>query len=79
MDEDDRDLVNRLFVTATAMLEDLTATAVAGQSASASSEELSGVGEALMAEVRRIGIIAEAGWIIASRNDQKESAQKDPR
>lgn len=79
MDKDDRDLVNRLFVTATVMLEDLTEIAVAGQLTSTPPQELRALGEALTAEARRLAIVASAAMIIARRSATEAPPRKDPR
>ena len=66
MDDDYRDLANRLFATATAMLEDAIGTAVAGQSPRLDARRLGDAARRLQAAGREIGAIAEAAAIVAS-------------
>ena len=66
MDDDYRELANRLFATATAMLEDATEVAVAGQSLRLDSSQLANHGRRLQAAARDIAIIAEAAMIVAN-------------
>ena len=65
MDDDHRELANRLFATATAMLEDATEAAVAGQSPRLSLQRLVEQGRRLEAAARDIAIIAQAAVVIA--------------
>ena len=65
MDDNDRDLANRLFATATAMLEDAMEVAVAGQLPRLSPSQLSDVGRRLQAAAHDIVVIAEAAAIVA--------------
>ncbi len=67
MDDDHRELVQRLFVAATAMLEDAIEVAVAGQSPRLDPSELADHGRRLHAAMRDIAIIAEAAAIVADR------------
>ncbi len=66
MDDDYRELANRLFATATAMLEDATEAAIAGQSQRLNPPQLADHGRRLQATVRDIAIIAEAAVIVAN-------------
>lgn len=68
MDEDTRELVNRLFVTATAMLEDASLIAAAGQSVTPSPSALADHARRLQSAARTIAAIAEAAAIIAETN-----------
>ena len=65
MDDDQRELANHLFAAATAMIEDLVETAVAGQSPRLSSSQLADHGRSLQAATRDVAIIVEAATIIA--------------
>ena len=68
MEEDERDrkeLANRLFATATAMLEDAVEIASTGQSGRRSLEELVLTARALGARTRKITAIAEAVMVVA--------------
>ena len=67
MVDDYRELANRLFATATAMLEDATELAVAGQSARLTSSLLADQSRRLQAAVRDIAIVAEAATIAANQ------------
>lgn len=65
MDDDNRELANHLFATATAMLEDATEVAGAGQSPRLSASQLADHGRRLQAAARNIAVIAEAAMIVA--------------
>jgi hypothetical protein len=71
MDDDTRDLGNRLFATATAMLEDAIEVAVAGQSLRLNPAQLADTGRRLQAAARDIAIIAEAAMIIINLGDNR--------
>ena len=79
MDDDYRELANRLFATATAMLEDAIEAAVAGQSPRLTPSQLADNGRRLQKAAREIAIIAEAVVIVANlgvnrcRNRRKRS------
>ena len=66
MDDDCRELANRLFATATAMLEDVIEAAAAGQSQRLNPPQLADHGRQLQATARDIAIIAEAAVIVAN-------------
>ncbi len=66
MDDDCRELANRLFATATAMLEDVIEAAVAGQSTRLNPSQLADHGCGLQTAAHDIAIIAEAATIIAN-------------
>ena len=66
MDDDHRELANRLFGTATAMLEDAIEAAVAGQSPKLGSEQLADHARRLHAAAREIAVIAEAAMIVVN-------------
>ncbi len=70
MDDDHREQANRLFATATVMLEDATEAAVAGQSARLDPAQLADHGHRLQATARDIAIIAEAAMIVANLGDK---------
>jgi len=65
MDDSYRELTNRLFATATAMLEDAIEHAVAGQSAKHSPRQLLLHAERLQQAAREIAVIADACAIVA--------------
>ena len=69
MGDDDRELVNRLFAAATAMLEDAALVAVEGQSPSLGPSRLADCGRRLQAAAHDITAIAEACTVIADRGD----------
>ncbi|MEQ9350125.1 MAG: hypothetical protein RII27_06265, partial [Alphaproteobacteria bacterium] len=64
--DDTRDLVNQLFATATAMLEDASDIAVAGQSSRQSLAELMELADQLNVEAEKIATIARAARVIAA-------------
>ena len=65
MDDDQGELANHLFAAATAMIEDMVETAVAGQSSQFTPSQLADHGRCLQASAREVAIIAEAAMIIA--------------
>jgi len=65
MDDDYRDLANRLFATGTAMLEDAIEMAIAGQSQRLGPSELADFGRRLGAVAHDVIVIAEAAAIAA--------------
>lgn len=65
MDDDYRELANRLFARATVMLEDAIETAVKGQSSRLKPSQLSDVAHQLQTAVREIAVIAQAAAIVA--------------
>ena len=79
MDDDYRELANRLFATATAMLEDVIEVAIAGQSPRLTPSQLADHGRRLQSAAHDIAIIAEAAVIVAipgvnrRRNRRKRS------
>ncbi len=77
MDDDHRELANRLFAAATAMLEDATELAVAGQSVWLNPAQIVDTGRRLQAAARDIGIIAEATTIVANPGaNRRQSSRK---
>lgn len=76
MDDDHRDLVNRLFATATAMLEETIELAVDGPSSSRSLTELASDGRRLASASRDIAIIAQAATIIAEAPSGRRSSYR---
>ncbi len=79
MDDDCRELTNRLFATATALLEDVVEVAVAGQSSRLTPSQFADHGRRLQSAAHEIAIIAEAAVIVANpgadrrRNRRKRS------
>ena len=79
MDDDCRELTNRLFAMATALLEDVIEVAVAGQSPRLTPSQLADHGRRLQSAAHEIAIIAEAAVIVANpgadrrRNRRKRS------
>lgn len=66
MHDDDHELVNQLFAVATAMLEDATEIAAAGQVSGSAATLLAVHGRQLQTAVRDVAAIAEAITIIAN-------------
>ena len=66
MDDETRELVNQLFATGTAMLEDGIEVAVTGQSARLSPSQLAETGRRFQTLAREIVVVAEAITIIAN-------------
>ena len=71
MDDDRRELANRLFAAVTAMLEDAIEVAVAGQSPRLNPARLADIGRRLQAAARNIAIIAEAATIAANLGNNR--------
>ncbi len=69
MDDDYRDLANRLFATGTAMLEDAIEIAIAGQSQGLGPSDLADLGRRLQAAAQDIAVLAQAAAIIAGLDE----------
>lgn len=69
LDDDLRALANRLFATATGMLEDAIEPSDAGQSPHLSLLQLAETGRRLQVAIREIAVVAEAATIVASLSD----------
>ena len=72
MDDDQRELANRLFAVATATLEDAIAVAVAGQSAKLGPRQLADRARQLHAAARDITVISEAAMIVANSGTNQQ-------
>jgi len=66
MDDDRRELANRLFAAVTAMLEDAIEVAVAGQSPKLDPRQLANRARRLYAAAQEIAAMAEAAMIVAN-------------
>ncbi len=66
MDDDHRELVRRLFVAATELIETAHDATVAGQSSEIAAENYAEVARRLHATAQDITVIAEAGMIVAN-------------
>jgi len=64
MDDDTHEMVRRLFATATALLEDATPVAIAGQSPRASKAQLAVYARRLESAARNIAILAAAAGVV---------------
>ena len=65
MDDDHRELANRLMATATAVLEDAIQAAVEGQSPGLSASQLAEIGSRLQSTARSIAVFAEVAIIVS--------------
>ncbi len=65
MDDNDRELLRRLFATATALIETAHDAAVAGQSGEIAARDYAAVVRRLLAAARDIVALAEAARVIA--------------
>ncbi len=75
--DDNQELANRLFATATALLEDVIEVAVAGQSPRLTQSQLTDLGRRLQSAVRKIAIIAEAAVIVTNLGaDRRRNRRK---
>ncbi len=77
MGDDYRELANRLFATATEMLEDVIEVAVAGQSPRLNPSHLCDNGRRLQAAARDIAAIAEAAMIVANLGINQHRNQRN--
>ncbi len=64
MDNDHRELVRRLFATATELIETAHNTAVAGQSGEIAAEDHAEAARRLQATARDVAVLAEAAIIV---------------
>ena len=71
MDDNDRELLNRLFTAATAMLEDAIEVAVRGQSPRLKPSQLADASHRLQAAAWDIAVIAECALIVAELGIKK--------
>ena len=77
MDDDYRDLANRLFATGTAMLEDAIEMAIAGQSQRLGSTQLSDYSRRLRAAAHDVAVIAEAAVIVADLGADRPQGRRN--
>ena len=79
MEDEDRELLRRLFVAATELIETAHEVAIAGQSSTLAAPDYAATARRLHAAARDIAIIAEASVIVANlgvdrrRNRRKRS------
>ncbi len=66
MDDDHRELLRRLFVAATALIETAHDAAVAGQSGEIAAEDYAEAARRLHATARDVAVLAEAAMIVAN-------------
>ena len=66
MDDDHRELVRRLFATATALIESAHEAAVAGQAIDIAAGDYTAVARRLQASAQDIAALAEAALVIAA-------------
>jgi hypothetical protein len=77
MDDDQRELVQRLFAAATEMIGTAHKAAVAGQSTEIVAEDYAAVAHRLQAAAQDIAIIAKAAMIVANRGaNQRRDRRK---
>ncbi len=74
-EEDRREFLNRLFATATAMLEDAIDMSIAGQAPRRSVRELGHYGHRLAALAREIATVSEAAKAIAKSSTTQRSEE----
>ena len=80
MDDDRRELANRLFAVVTAMLEDAIEVAVAGQSRRLTPAQFADTGRRFQAAARDIATLAEAAMVVANLDvDWRPNRRKRPR
>jgi hypothetical protein len=69
MDDDQQEIANHLFATATAMIEDMIETAVAGQSPRLTPSQITDHGHVFRRGARDVAIVAEAAMIVAKSSN----------
>lgn len=80
MDNDQRELVNRLFVAATEILEDAMIAATAGQSPRLTSRRGRALAIQLRGVARALAAIAEAAQVAAGESPvQRSNGRRQPR
>ncbi len=80
MDDDHRELVRRLFVIATELIETAHDAAVAGQPDQIAAENYAEAASRLLATVRDVAVLAEAAMIVAKLSDERSrNRRKRPR
>ncbi len=66
MDDDHRELVRRLFVAATELIETAHDAAIAGQSGEIAGRDYAAAARQLQATARDVAVLAEAAMIVAN-------------
>jgi hypothetical protein len=80
MDDDYRELANRLFAAATDLIETAHGLAIAGQSCIPTAADHAATACRLQAAAREVAIIAEAAMIVANLGiNQRRNRRKRPR
>ncbi len=79
MDEDDRELLRRLFVAATQRIEDAHEVAVAAQSGALAARDYADAAHRLLAAARDLAALAEAAAVIAEPAGKGARAGPGPR
>ena len=69
MDDDDRELVRRLFAAATALIETAHDAAAAGQSSEIAAGDYAAAARTLQAMARDVAALAEAAMVIVGEAD----------
>ena len=69
MDDDDRELVRRLFAAATALIETAHDAAAAGQSGEIAAGDYTAAARTLQATARDVAALAEAAMVIVGEAD----------
>ncbi len=77
MDEDHRELVRRLFVAATTLIETAHEAAIAGQSEALTARDYCETAHLLQGAARDIAALAEAAAVIAGPSDGDPSSCPD--
>ena len=77
MDEDNRELVRRLFAAATALIETAHDAAIAGQSGAIAAGDYAEAAHRLQGAARAIAALAAAAAVIAGPSDGDPSSRPD--
>ena len=77
MDDDYRELANRLFATATAMAEDVIEVAVAGHPPGLTPSQLADHGRRLQSAAREFAVLAEAAMIVANPGADRRQVRRE--
>ncbi len=79
MDDDHRELVRRLFVIATELIETAHDAAVAGQSGQIAAENYAEAASRLLATVRDVAVLAESAMIVANSSVERPRNRRECR
>ncbi len=77
MDDDNKELVRRLFAVATELIENAHDAAVAGQPDQIAAENYAEAASRLLATVRDVAVLAESAMIVAKLSDERSRNRRE--